>query len=203
MVEDRREIGTTYVFAPPRVFENLLTLTMVRMEDAERAQAADVQVFHRPREPRSARRSSTASRASACCDRLLYAARRLCWSTGRCKNRFGLTEHQVAYTAGEAIGPEIFRFYRAHRRQPEAALRPDRGRRSTSPCSPTARSAPTRSARPAPQVEIRIADNGEVLYRSPGVFLGYYKNPETTAETKTADGWVHTGDAGFFDQTGI
>src|SRR3546814_17882862 len=49
---------------------------------------------------------------------------------------------------------------------------------------------------------IRIADSGEVLFRSPGVFLEYFKNPEATAETKTADGWVHTGDAGFFDDRG-
>ncbi len=55
---------------------------------------------------------------------------------------------------------------------------------------------------PAPNVEIKIADNGEVLYRSPGVFLGYYKDPDKTAETKTADGFVHSGDAGFFDKNG-
>src|SRR5581483_7775204 len=52
---------------------------------------------------------------------------------------------------------------------------------------------------PVNGVEIKIAENGEVLYRSPGVFIGYYKNPQATAETKRGDGWVHSGDAGFFD----
>ena len=53
--------------------------------------------------------------------------------------------------------------------------------------------------KPNIDVEVKIAESGEVLFRSPGVFVGYYKDPEKTAETKTADGWVHTGDAGFFD----
>jgi long-chain acyl-CoA synthetase len=54
---------------------------------------------------------------------------------------------------------------------------------------------------PSPGVELKIAENGEVFYRSPGVFVEYYKNPESTASTKDAEGWVATGDAGFLDET--
>ena len=55
---------------------------------------------------------------------------------------------------------------------------------------------------PAPGVEIKIADDGEVMYRSPGVFREYFKNAGATADTKTEEGWVRTGDAGFFGDDG-
>jgi len=50
-----------------------------------------------------------------------------------------------------------------------------------------------------PNVDIRIADNGEVLFKSPGMFSGYFKDATKTAEAMTPDGYVMTGDAGFFD----
>ena len=117
------------------------------------------------------------------------------------KNRFGLTNIKVGYTAGEAIGPEIFRFYRSI----GVNLKQLYGQTEASvyvTMQPDGEIRADTVGRPAPQVEISIDDNGEVLYRSPGVFLGYYKDPEKTAETKTADGFVRSGDAGFFDQTG-
>lgn len=198
VVEDRREVGTTYAFAPPRVYENLLTLTMVRMEDAGRLKRA---MFHYFVE--HARRVGEAildRRPVALKDRLLYGLGELL-VYGPLKNRYGLTRIRVGYTAGEAIGPEIFRFFRSIgvnlkqlygateasvyiTMQPDAEIRADT------------------VGRPAPDVEIRISETGEVLYRSPGVFVGYYKNEAATLEAKTADGWVKSGDAGFFDQTG-
>ncbi|HYF54229.1 MAG TPA: AMP-binding protein [Salinarimonas sp.] len=198
VVEDRREIGTTYAFAPPRVFENMLTLTMVRMEDASALKRRLFKYFidlaNRVGEPilNGERVGMT--------DRLLYRLGDVL-VYGPLRNRFGLTGIKVGYTAGEAIGPEIFRFYRAIGvnlkqlyGQTEASvyvtLQPDGEIRADT------------VGRPAPQVEIRIDDNGEVLYRSPGVFLGYYKDEAKTAETKTADGFVRSGDAGFFDPTG-
>jgi long-chain acyl-CoA synthetase len=120
---------------------------------------------------------------------------------GPLRNRFGFSRIKVGYTAGEAIGPEIFKFYRAVGvnlkqlyGQTEAAvyvtMQPDGEIRADT------------VGRPAPQVEIRIDENGEVLYRSPGVFSGYYKDEAKTAETKTPDGFVRSGDAGFFDADG-
>jgi long-chain acyl-CoA synthetase len=199
VVDDRREIGTTYAFAPPRVFENMLTLTMVRMEDAG-ALKRRVFKFFIGHANRVGERILNKEPGVGLWDRVL-------WKLGDLlvyaplRNRFGLTSIKVGYTAGEAIGPEIFRFYRAIGvnlkqlyGQTEAAvyvtMQPDGEIRADT------------VGRPAPQVEIRIDDSGEVLYRSPGVFLGYYKDPEKTAETKTPDGFVRSGDAGFFDQTG-
>ncbi len=132
---------------------------------------------------------------------------RLLWNIGDVlvygplKNRFGLSSIKVGYTAGEAIGPEIFRFYRSI----GVNLKQLYGQTEASvyvTMQPDGEIRADTVGRPAPQVEIRIAENGEVLYRSPGVFLGYYKDEAKTAETKTADGFVHSGDAGFFDENG-
>jgi long-chain acyl-CoA synthetase len=198
VVEDRREIGPTYFFAPPRVFENLLTQIMVRMEDAG---ALKRRMFH-----------AFLGVAQRCGEDILNGKRvgganRLLYALGNflvyapLRNRMGFSRTRVAYTAGEAIGPELFRFYRALGinlkqlyGQTEASvyitLQPDGEVFSDS------------VGKPGPEVEIKIADSGEVLFRSPGVFLKYYKNEEATHATKSPEGWVHTGDAGFFDQRG-
>ena len=198
VMEDLREIGPTYFFAPPRMFENLLTSVMIRMEDAgvikRKLFAYFMDVARRigirllDGEP-----VSTAERA-------LYRLGDLC-IYGPLKNTLGFSRVRVGYTAGEAIGPEIFDFYRSLGinmkqlyGQTEASvfvtIQPD-GEIKSDTVGP-----------PAPSVEIKITDAGEVMYRSPGVFKEYYKNPDATAETKTEDGWVHTGDAGFFDEDG-
>ena len=198
VVEDRREVGTTYAFAPPRVYENLLTLTMVRMEDAS---AFKRRVFHyflgvakRCGEQILDRKPVPLG------DRLIYGLGEF-FVYGPLKNRFGLTRVKVAYTAGEAIGPEIFRFFRSL----GVNLKQLYGQTEASvyvTMQPDGEIRADTVGRPGPDVEVKIADDGEVLFRSPGVFQSYFKDPEATARTKTPDGWVHSGDAGFFDATG-
>jgi len=199
VAEDRREVGATYIFAPPRVFESILTLTMVRIEDAG---ALKRRMFH-----------FFIKHANKVGEKILNrepgvgAWDRLLWQVGNVlvyaplRNRFGMTRVKVGYTAGEAIGPEIFRFYRSI----GVNLKQLYGQTEASvyiTMQPDGEIRADTVGRPAPEVEIRIADNGEVLYRTPGVFLGYYKDDEKTAETKTPDGFVHSGDAGFFDANG-
>jgi long-chain acyl-CoA synthetase len=196
VVEDRREIGTTYAFAPPRVYENLLTLTMVRMEDAGRAKRAMFHYFidHARKWGEKILNNKepvplTARLIYRLGDALVY---------GPLKNRFGLTNIRVGYTAGEAIGPEIFRFYRAL----GINLKQLYGQTEASvyiTAQPDGEIYADTVGKPNIDVDVKIADNGEVLFKSPGVFQGYYKDPEKTAEAKTPDGWVRTGDAGFFD----
>ena len=195
VVENRREIGATYAFAPPRVYENLLTLTMVRMEDAsplkrrmfhyfiDHARKWGEKILNREKVPLSARA------INALGEILVY---------GPLKNRYGMTGLRVAYTAGEAIGPEIFRYYRALGvnlkqlyGQTEAAV--------YITAQPDGEIYADTVGKPNIDVDVKIAESGEVLFKSPGVFAGYYKDPEKTAETKTRDGWVHTGHAGFID----
>jgi long-chain acyl-CoA synthetase len=198
VVDDRREVGTTYAFAPPRVFETMLTLTMVRMEDAS---ALKRKVFHYFLGHANRVGERILNREPVgLWNRIVYAAGdRLVYAPLR--NRFGLSRIKVGYTAGEAIGPEIFRFYRAI----GVNLKQLYGQTEASvyvTMQPDGEIRADTVGRPAPEVEIRIDDNGEVLYRSPGTFLGYFKDEAKTAETKTADGFVRSGDAGFFDEAG-
>ena len=195
VLEDRREIGTTYAFAPPRVYENLLTLTMVRMADAgalKRRMFDFFIAFAR----RWGEKILNGERVPPTV-RLLYGIGNLL-VYGPLKNRFGLSRIRVGYTAGEAIGPEIFRFYRAL----GINLKQLYGQTEASvyvTAQPDGEIHAETVGKPSPDVEVKISDKGEVLFRSPGVFVGYYKDPDKTAEVRTPDGWVHTGDAGFFD----
>ena len=196
--EDRREIAPTYFFAPPRVFETMLTQIMVRMEDSGKTKKRMFDYFmeHARRVGEAILNGQDVSFA----DRLKYRLGEL-FVYGPLKNRIGFSKMRVGYTAGEAIGPEIFRFYRSL----GLNLKQLYGQTEASvyiTAQPDGEIRADTVGRPAPGVEIRIAESGEVLYRSPGVFAGYYKNEESTRSTKTADGWVHTGDAGFFDKEG-
>ncbi|THD74151.1 long-chain fatty acid--CoA ligase [Thalassobius vesicularis] len=195
MAADLREIGPTYYFAPPRVFETQLTNVMIRMEDASKFKKRLFDKY-----------MAVAKRVGpkildgkpvGFIDRLQYALGDL-FIYGPLKNTLGLSRVRVGYTAGEAIGPEIFEFYRSLGinlkqlyGQTEATVfitvQPDGEVRNDT------------VGVPAPGVELRIDDSGEVFYRSPGVFEEYYKNPESTASTKDAEGWVATGDAGFIE----
>ena len=195
MMTDLREIGPTYYFAPPRVFETQLTNVMIRMEDAGRLKK---RMFdHYMAHARKVGPAILDGKPVGAWDRLKYALGNLL-VYGPLKNTLGFSRVRVGYTAGEAIGPEIFDFYRALGinlkqlyGQTEATVfitaQPDGEVRSDT------------VGVPSPGVELRIDDKGEVYYRSPGVFVEYYKNPESTASTKDAEGWVATGDAGFIE----
>jgi long-chain acyl-CoA synthetase len=202
LTADMREIGPTYYFAPPRVLEALLTQVTIRMEDAAPLKRSLYRVFRWPSPSGSWPRlldgdRNVSASATACAialyDGLIYAPLR---------NALGMSRIRVAYTAGEAIGPELFRVLPLDRHQPEAALRLDRdgGVRLRAARWPGAR----RHRRPtgAGAWNCAIADSGELLIRSPGLLREYYKNPEATLEVKDADGWYHTGDAGYLDADG-
>ena len=195
VAENRREIGTTYAFAPPRIYENLLTLTMVRMEDASRLKRAAFNYF--------------IALARRCGEKILNGEKvplhtRLMYRLGDLlvygplRNRLGVSRVRLAYTAGEAIGPEIFRFWRSL----GVNLKQLYGQTEASvyvTAQPDGEIYADTVGKPNIDVDIKVAESGEVLFKSPGVFAGYYKEPEKTAETKTPDGWVRTGDAGIID----
>jgi len=195
---DLKEIGPTYYFAPPRVFEGLLTSVMIRMEDAS---AIKRWLFERFMAV--ARRVGPArmdGKPLALGDRLLYGLGNL-FIYGPLRNTLGFSRVRVAYTAGEAIGPDLFVFYRAigiNLKQlygsTETAvfvcLQPDREARADT------------VGVPIDGVELKVTDSGEVLVRSPGLLKGYHKNETATAEVLDAEGWYHTGDAGFLDTGG-
>jgi long-chain acyl-CoA synthetase len=195
---DLKEVGPTYYFAPPRVFEGLLTSVMIRMEDAG---ALKRRMFHYFMSvAQRVGPQKTDGQALSLVDGLLYALGNI-FVYGPLRNNLGMSRVRVAYTAGEAIGPDLFTFYRSigiNLKQlygsTETAvfvcLQPDHEARADTVGVPCA------------GVEIRVADNGEIMVKSPGLLKEYYKNPAATAEVLTADGWYHTSDAGFLDAHG-
>jgi long-chain acyl-CoA synthetase len=198
VLEDRREIGPTFFFAPPPIFERILTSIMVRMEDAGTIKKKMFHYFLGV--AKRVGEKILNGEAVSLGDRLLYLLGEIL-VYGPLKNQMGFSKVKVAYTAGEAIGPEIFRFYRSL----GINLKQLYGQTEASvyvTAQPDGQIYADTVGRPGPDVEIKIAESGEVLYRSPGVFVEYYKNPEATRETKTPDGWVHSGDAGFLDERG-
>ncbi|WP_127562564.1 AMP-binding protein [Nioella ostreopsis] len=196
MMTDLREIGPTYFFAPPRMFETTLTTVMIRMEDAGEFKR---KMFHKYMEhAKKVGPRLLDGKPVSFGDKLKYwIGDKLVY--GPLKNTLGFSRVRVGYTAGEAIGPEIFEFYRSLginlkqlygqteatvfiTQQPDGEVRADT------------------VGVPSPGVEIKIGDSGEIYYRSPGTFVEYYKNPESTADTKDPEGWVATGDAGFIEE---
>ena len=195
---DLKEVGPTYYFAPPRVFEGLLTSVMIRMEDAG---AIKRKMFHYfMGVAQKVGPAKTDGTSVGMLDSLKYALGN--WMVyGPLRNNLGLSRVRVAYTAGEAIGPDLFTFYRAI----SINLKQLYGSTETAVfvCQ-----QPDNQARadtvgiPCNGVEIKVADNGEVLVKSPGLFKEYYKNKAATDEVLTEGGWYHTSDAGFLDAHG-
>ncbi|MDA1088960.1 MAG: AMP-binding protein [Proteobacteria bacterium] len=198
VLQDLREIGPTYFFAPPRIYESLLTTVMIRIEDAAKFKQFLFRYF-----------MAVAGRVGIDIldGKTVAVAERVRYWFGNLliyaplKNVLGLSKVRVGYTAGEAIGPDIFTFYRSlglNLKQMYASteasvfitIHPDGDVR------------PETSGTPAIDVEVKVEDDGEVMFRGPGVFQAYFKDEAATHGTKTDDGWVHTGDAGYLDSEG-
>ena len=200
---DLREIGPTYYFAPPRVLEQMLTQVTIRMEDAARpvrwsyARAMDhaTRVGERILNTRggSAQEVGTFDRLlNRFYDFTVY---------GPLRNVLGMSRVRVAYTAGEAIGPDLFVFYRSI----GINLKQLYGQTETAVFVCVQPDGQVRSDTVGPPmkgVELRMTEAGEVLVRSPGLLREYYRNPQATREVKDDEGWYHTGDAGYLDRDG-
>ena len=195
---DLKEVGPTYYFAPPRVFEGMLTTVMIRMEDAGLIKRTLFSYFMNVARRVGPDRMN--GKPVGVVSSLLYALGNVL-VFGPLRNTLGLSKVRVAYTAGEAIGPDLFTFYRSigiNMKQlygsTETAvfvcLQPDNEARADTVGVPIS------------GVQIKVADNGEIMVKSAGLLKEYYKNPAATAEVLTADGWYHTSDAGFIDASG-
>ena len=198
VMTDLREAGPTYLFAPPRIFESILTDIHVRMQNCAPAKQRLFNVFMKlaaryGRDVLDGKPVPTLGRLGYMLGSLLVYS--------PLKNTLGLRRLRVAYTAGEALGPEIFDFYRSL----GVNLKQVYGQTESSVYVCVHHNGDVRSdtvGPPAPLVEVKIEDSGEVLYRSPGVFQRYYGADEETGKVKTPDGWVHSGDAGLFTKDG-
>lgn len=195
---DLREIGPTYYFAPPRVFEGMLTAVSIRMEDAApfkqwlfkqcmdvaRRVGADI-LDGKPVNSLDALKYRLG-------DLLIY---------GPLRNAMGLSRIRVAYTAGAAIGPELFRFFRSI----GINLKQLYGQTETCAYVCIQKNGRVRLdsvGEAAPGIELKLADNGEVLVKGVSVLKEYYKRPDATAEVIDTEGYFHTGDAGVIELDG-
>jgi len=195
--QDLREIGPHMLFSPPRIWENMVSEVQVKIEDSSWAKraiygwamrkgcaAADLRLAKRPLP------------AALALERRLAELLCFLWI----KDKLGLRRMKRAYTGGAALGPDVFRFFHAL----GVNLKQIYGQTEVSGISVLHADGDIKFQTvglPVPATEIRIADNGEILTRSPAVFVGYYNNPEATAET-LEDGWLHSGDAGYLDEDG-
>ena len=197
MQKDLQEVGTTYFFAPPRFFEGLLTTIKIRMEDASGIKR---KLFSNAIE--QARTTGPAlleGRSVSLSDKIKYRLNHVL-ILGPLLNATGLSKVRIGYTAGEAIGPELFEFYRS------LGINLKQLYGQTEACvyitqQPDGQVFADTVGVPSPGVEVRVDDSGEVFYRSQGNFKEYFNNQQATLDTKDADGWVATGDAGYFDKT--
>jgi long-chain acyl-CoA synthetase len=194
---DLREIGPHLLFSPPRIWENMVSDVQVKVEDSSRlkravfawamrkgTQAADLRLAKRP------------LRGALAIESRLAELVCFLWV----KDKLGLRRLERGYTGGAALGPDIFRFFHAL----GVNLKQIYGQTEVSGISVLHRDGDIKFQTvglPVPGTEIRIADDGEILTKSPAVFTGYYENPEATAET-LEDGWLHSGDAGYLDSDG-
>ncbi len=195
---DLREIGPTYYFAPPRVFEGMLTSVSIRMEDAAKPKRwLYEKCMHLARRVGS---DILDGKPVGAMDRFKYKLGDML-IYGPLRNVMGLSRIRVAYTAGAAIGPDLFRFFRSI----GINLKQLYGQTETCAyvCIQRDRAVKLNSVgRAAPGVEVKIADNGEVLVKGVSVLKEYYKRPDATAEVIDENGYFHTGDAGVLDADG-
>jgi long-chain acyl-CoA synthetase len=195
---DLRELGPTIFLAPPRIWENMLTSVQVRAADATPLKRWLFERFRRVAERAEELRGE---------GRPVPPALRLVRGLGEIlvyrpvRDQLGLARARLAYTGGAALGPDAFRFFRAF----GINLKQVYGSTEVSALvsvQPDAEANPVSVGRPCPGIEVRIADRGEVLIRSAGVFKGYFKAAEATREVLDDEGWYRTGDAGFIDPRG-
>jgi long-chain acyl-CoA synthetase len=197
-MNDLREIGPTYYFAPPRIFENLLTTVMIRMEDAARIKRGLFHYFMA-----IARRCGAElmdGKPVAFADRMLYRLGDVL-IYGPLRNILGMSRLRVAYTGGAAIGPDLYRFYRSI----GINLKQLYGQTETAAyvCKqPNGEAKLDTVGKPMPGVEVRIAENGEIWVKTPSMLKEYYKRHDASADSISPDGYFMTGDAGFFDEDG-
>ncbi len=195
---DIREIGPQVMFSPPRIWENLVSQVQVKIEDTTRLK----QAFYNWAMPIGYEMADVRFRKEEPSAGLKFRYFLADWTVFQMiKDHLGLRRLKRAYTGGAALGPDVFRFFHAL----GVNLKQIYGQTEVSGISVVHRDGDIKFqtvGTPIPETEIKIAENGEILVRSPAVMQGYYRNPEATAETLDEEGWLHSGDAGYFDEDG-
>ena len=195
---DIREIGPAFMMSPPRIWENMVSDVQVMAEDTTRLKR-HLYRWAMKEGTAAADARFAGGRPGGLAARVRH--RLADWTVFQpIRDQLGLSRVRRAYTGGAALGPDVFRFFHTI----GVNLKQLYGQTEVSGISVVHRDGDIRFhtvGRPFPQTEIRISDEGEILCRSPAVFEGYFRNPDATAET-LSDGWLHSGDAGYFEEDG-
>jgi long-chain acyl-CoA synthetase len=191
LFQNLREVSPTYFAGPPRIWEKLASTLDLRMADSTPLKRALYRLAvgigrrrARARRPGPRLRLLHALAQAA----VLYPLRR----------RLGLDRTRIAVSAAAPAAPELFEFYHAL----GVPLREVYGQTESTGVITANRPGRERVGtvgEPIPGIEVRLAEDGEILTRGPHVFQGYLKDPELTAQTIDAEGWLHTGDVGTWD----
>ena len=197
VLADVQEIAPSYFFAPPRIWENILTNVLIRIDNSARVKRKLIHFFLELAQGIERRRLT--GRSIPLGLRVLYALGRFIVYEPL-KDNLGMRNTRLAYTGGEAIGPEVFLFFRGL----GVNIKHLYGMTETSVFIAIQKDRDVKLdtvGTPIPGVELRVSSEGEILLRGPGMFQRYFKNPEATLQA-VEDGWFHTGDAGFVDPSG-
>ncbi|MHB9097367.1 MAG: AMP-binding protein [Syntrophales bacterium] len=194
---DLREIGPHIMFSPPRVWENMCSSVQVKVMDASFLKRfvfnACVPIGRKWSEYKFEKKTPPFY------FRVLYYLSYLAVFKAL-KDRLGFSNIRSATTGGAALGPDTFKFFHAL----GISLKQIYGQTEISGISCVHKNDdinPDTMGEPIPETEVKISESGEILSKSPAVFLGYYKQPEETAKT-VIDGWLHSGDAGYLTPEG-
>jgi long-chain acyl-CoA synthetase len=195
---DLRELGPDAMLAPPRIWENMLTQMQVKGGDSSPLKRRVFERFRDLAERCELKRAD--GKPLSLADRLgLAVGEFLVYAPVR--DQLGLRNARWCYTGGAPLGPDTYRFFRSF----GINLKQVYGATEASAlvaCQPDAEANPNTVGRPIPRIEVKIDERGEVMLKGPNVFRGYFKQDEVTRDTITTDGWLKTGDAGFFDKQG-
>jgi long-chain acyl-CoA synthetase len=195
---DLRELGPDAMLAPPRIWENMLTLMQIKGSDASPMKRRVFEHFRGVAERCELKRSD--GKPLSLGDRIGLALGEV-FVYGPVRDQLGLRKARWCYTGGAPLGPDTYRFFRSF----GINLKQVYGATEASAliaCQADAEANPNTVGRPIPRIEIKIDDHGEVLLKGSNVFKGYFKQDDVTRDTVTSDGWLKTGDAGFFDKQG-
>ncbi len=195
---DLRELGPDTMLAPPRIWENMLTTMQVKAGDATPLKRWVFELFRGLAERCELKRSD--GEALSIADRLGLAVGEV-MVYGPVRDQLGLRNARWCYTGGAPLGPDTYRFFRSFGINLKQVYGATEASAMIS-CQSDAEANPNTVGRPIPRIEVKIDDRGEVMLRGPNVFQGYFKQDDVTRETMTSDGWLKTGDAGFFDKQG-
>lgn len=195
---DLRELAPTGILAPPRIWESLLTQVQVKATDASPLKQRIYERFRRVAEQRELLKTD---------GKPIPAGMALAYRLGEylvygpVRDQMGMRYARWAMTGGAPLGPDTFRFFRSFGINLKQVYGATEGSALIAFQRDDA-ADPNTVGKPVPGVEVKLADNGELLVRGPGVFVGYYKQDDATREVKSDDGWLKTGDAAVLDPRG-